>query len=209
MSDFCRPCSVWSSNSCKWWMVNLRGEDNASDEEELALARWRRWQQCLVLFSNWRDGIACPDGIELLVLTGWNGLSERDGMACRNGMELLVGNRTSSIVTHSIAWLLQKYFFNSACKNRILVTSSKNSRGRTMIQFFFRSCRVIEKPCYSVERISTLTFLFPYCSNYLVLYKINIIFILPRTAGNLPVVWVRLAACTKLRHPQKGTRQVN
>ena len=35
----------------------------------------------------------------------------------------------------------------------------------------------------------------------------NIIFILPRTTGHVPVVWVRLVAYTKLRHPHEGTRQ--
>jgi len=37
--------------------------------------------------------------------------------------------------------------------------------------------------------------------------RVNIIFILPRTTDYSPVVWVRLVAFTKLRHPQKGTRQ--
>ena len=35
--------------------------------------------------------------------------------------------------------------------------------------------------------------------------RVNIIFILPRTTNYIPVVWVRLIAFTKLRHPQKGT----
>ena len=39
--------------------------------------------------------------------------------------------------------------------------------------------------------------------------RVNIIFILPKTTNYIPVVWVRLIAFTKLRHPQKGTRQVN
>ena len=38
---------------------------------------------------------------------------------------------------------------------------------------------------------------------------VNIKFILPRTTGYIPVVWVRLVAFTKLRHHQKWTQQVN
>jgi len=39
------------------------------------------------------------------------------------------------------------------------------------------------------------------------IFIVKIIFILPRTTGHIPVVWVRLVAYTKLRHPREGTRQ--
>ena len=147
-------------------MVNLRSEDNGSDEEELSLAWWRRRQQCLVLLSSNRKGMR-------------KGLSERDRIACRKGMESLVGtgwNRLSFFVRNTRTKLFcvlycrsllhccivskqifltvlvrtefsfatnSCYFFEEFTRYE-LATSSKKSRGMIVILFFFRSCRVIE-----------------------------------------------------------------
>ena len=58
-----------------------------------------------------------------------------------------------------------------------------------------------------VDFIVTLLFedhhaddVFP-ATKQIVLMRVYIIFILPRTTGHVPVVWVRLVAYTKLRHP--------
>ena len=50
--------------------------------------------------------------------------------------------------------------------------------------------------------IESLSGMILYCQ------RVNTIFILPRTTNYGPIVWVRLVAFTKLRHPPRGTRQI-